>query len=153
MKKNKKAKILVVSIMLFITAFTGCSMLEGVIASPDIILRIETFQAALNSPVRDAVLIAANFAPAPTTAMADQVRTNVFWDDQFDSDYKYDFSVGSIFNVAAVEATMTTTLKSTDTEENDIDVKFKMFKDDAGNWLIEEYYEDGTNVIKLIDFK
>jgi len=153
MKKNKKTTILVVIIILFITAFTGCSMLEGIMASPDIIVRIESFQTLLNSPSRDGALIAANFAPAPTTAMADQVRTDTFWDDQFDPDYKYNFSVDSIFDIEAVEATMTATLKDTDTADNPVDVTFKMFKDDSGNWLIEEYHENGTAVIKLIEAK
>ncbi len=150
----KRTVFLLISVLLIMTAVTGCSMLEGLMASPDIILRIETFQATLNSPVRSAELIADNFAPAPTTAYADQILEDDFWDIQFDPYYDYNFEVGSTLDVTAVEATMTASYTDSngDTKtETPVDVTFKMFKDDNGEWLIEEYWENGTAIVKYIE--
>ena len=148
--KMKKTSIIIAAVLIA-AAFAGCTMIEATMASPYITVRIGLFETALNlGAARPGETVAANFASSTYTAMADQINTDTFWDTQFDPDYKYKFELDAITDVEAVTGTMTATLRSTDTAENPVNVTFKMVEEN-GEWLIEEYHEAGTAVVKLLE--
>lgn len=148
-KKNmRKSALLIILIIITASVFIGCDMLNSVFDSSLIITRIEAFETALNASPRLPSAISANFADSPTTAYADQMNTSTFWDTKFNEDNEFSFTDIDPLDTDNVTATMT---ESYDGEVvNSEEVSFKMYKDDSG-WLIEEYYEAGTNVIKQIN--
>lgn len=150
MNRKNKAIILILSIILLISGLNGCEMFTNIIESPKVLLRIEAFEAALNSSIRVTTTITANFAPYPETEYRSQIEESDFWDTYFDPDFNYSFEVTDTSDFSAVAATLTKSLDGTDLDP--IEVTFKMFQDTDGSWFIEEYREAGIAdpVIKTI---
>ena len=149
MSKINKPFILILTIAAVVSLFASCEMLTNLLETPNVLARIESFETALNASPRDVDDLTANFAPTPVTEMASQMSLAYFWDSKFDVDNKFSFEITDSLDFDAVTATMTETYTNPETDVvttfETVEVTFKMYKDDDGVWLIEEYWEEGVD--------
>ena len=146
MKKIIARTITVLILGILVFSFTGCGII-GLLINPEIGIRITAFETTLNADPRIASAIALNFAPATETVMRGQIEDIEFWNTEFDPDNTFSFEIIDALDTDAVAATMTESYLGESLAETE--VTFKMYKTDDGEWLIEEFHEDGTAVIRL----
>ena len=81
--------------------------------------------------------------------MREDIEDIDFWNAQFDPESKFNIKTTYTLDVNGISGTLVETYEGTDYES--VAVTFKMFKNNSGSWLIEEYREGSNAVVRLIE--
>ncbi|MBI9107833.1 MAG: hypothetical protein JEZ04_13885 [Spirochaetales bacterium] len=157
MKNIRKIGAGLLLVIILVGAFTGCEDLLNQLNTPTtattmtIAERIASFSAAINATDRDAASIQANFGPEGVMEYYGTAADLSHWQDAFPAEYNHAFEVTDSTDSLNVVVSGTTTGYSGNSIAEPT-YKFVMYQEASGNFLIQEIYEDGTMLIRKIDF-